>query len=50
MNILILGGGFGGLTAAHHLRRLLAPEHRVIVVERESTFHMCSFKLRLITG
>ncbi len=50
MDILILGGGFGGLTAAHHLRRLLPPEHRVVVVERESTFHICSFKMRLITG
>ncbi|MFW6102158.1 MAG: hypothetical protein ACOC6O_00695 [Chloroflexota bacterium] len=30
--VLTLGGGFGGLTAAQHLRRLLPLEHRIVVV------------------
>lgn len=32
---LILGGGVGGLVAAHRLRRALPREHRVILIERE---------------
>src|SRR3972149_6460624 len=47
---LILGGGFGGLAAAQQLRRALPPEHRVVVVERQSTFYLCSFKMRLMAG
>jgi len=34
--ILVLGGGVGGIVAAARLRRLLAPEHRVVLVEREA--------------
>lgn len=34
--VVVLGGGVGGLTAANALRRRLAPEHRVILVEREA--------------
>ncbi len=48
--VLILGGGFGGLTAAQHLRRLLPPEHRIVVVEKKNFFYMCAFNMRLITG
>jgi sulfide:quinone oxidoreductase len=32
--ILILGGGTGGLVAAHRLRRMLGNEHRVVLVDR----------------
>ena len=32
---LILGGGVGGLVAAHRLRRALPRDHRVILIERE---------------
>lgn len=32
---LILGAGIGGIVAAETLRKLLPPEHRVLVVERE---------------
>ena len=32
---LILGGGVGGLVAAHRLRRALPLDHRVILIERE---------------
>lgn len=34
--LVILGGGVGGLVAAHELRRRLGPEHRIVVVEREA--------------
>jgi len=33
-NIVILGGGTGGLVAAHHLRRRLATQHRIVVIDR----------------
>lgn len=32
---LILGAGIGGIVAAQTLRKLLPPEHRVVVIERE---------------
>jgi sulfide:quinone oxidoreductase len=38
--VLILGGGFGGLAAAHALRSLLAPSDEVVLVERQPTFVM----------
>ena len=47
---LILGGGWGGLTAAHHLRGLLSPEHRIVVVERNDTFGLGVSNLWLMTG
>jgi sulfide:quinone oxidoreductase len=34
--VLVLGGGVGGLVAAHRLRTLLPREHRIIVIDRES--------------
>ncbi len=46
--IVILGGGFGGLSTAQQLRRVLPPEHRVVVVERQDTFSLCSFNMRLV--
>ncbi len=48
--VVILGGGWGGLAAAHHLRSLLAPEHRIVVVERNATFTLCVSYLWLMTG
>lgn len=48
--VLILGGGWGGLTAAHHLRGLLSDEHRIVVVERNDTFGFCVSNLWLMTG
>jgi len=33
-NILILGGGSGGLVAAHHLRRKLPKSHKITVLDR----------------
>ncbi len=48
--ILILGGGIGGLCAATHLRRLLAPEHRVVVIEKNATFALRMANLWIMTG
>ena len=48
--VLVLGGGFGGLTAAQHLRRRLPPEHRVVVVEKNNSFYLSPLNMRLITG
>lgn len=48
--VLILGGGWGGLTIAHHLRSLLPPEHRVVIVERNSHFSLHVSNLWLMTG
>jgi sulfide:quinone oxidoreductase len=36
--VLILGGGTGGLVAAHRLRRMLAKEHRVVLVDRSPQY------------
>lgn len=47
---LILGGGWGGLTAAHHLRSNLPTEHRIVVVERSHTFAICVSYLWLMNG
>lgn len=48
--ILILGGGFGGITAALELRRALGPEHRIILVDRRGTFFMGLRKLWVMDG
>ena len=47
---LVLGGGLGGVTAASHLRRLLPPEHRVVLIEKSQTFSLCMANLWLMTG
>lgn len=48
--ILILGGGWGGLTAAHDLRGLVPSEHRILVIERSATFSLGVSNLGLMTG
>lgn len=47
---LILGGGIGGLTTAHHLRMMLPPEVQITVVERSDTFYVCASNMRLMSG
>ncbi|MGK2963324.1 MAG: NAD(P)/FAD-dependent oxidoreductase [Gemmatimonadaceae bacterium] len=34
--VLVLGGGVGGIVAANHLRKQLAPADRVVLIDRES--------------
>src|SRR3989304_601183 len=48
--VLILGGGVGGLVAANELRKALPKEHRVVLVERESSFVFAPSFLWLMTG
>lgn len=36
--VLILGGGTGGLVAAHRLRRMLPKHHRVVLVDRSPLY------------
>lgn len=48
--VLILGGGVGGIVAATRLRRLLAPEHRVVLVEKEGDHVFAPSFLWLMIG
>lgn len=48
--VVILGGGWGGLAAAHHLRGMLHADDRVAVVERKERFSFCPSYLWLMTG
>lgn len=48
--VLILGGGFGGLAAAHKLRRLLPQEDEVILIDRRSEFMMGFRKTWALVG
>lgn len=50
MNIVILGAGFGGITAALELRRTLDGAHTVTVIERSPVFLMGLRKLWMVTG
>ncbi|MCX7148254.1 MAG: FAD/NAD(P)-binding oxidoreductase [Rhodocyclales bacterium] len=47
---LILGAGIGGIVAAETLRKLLPPEHRVVVVERERNHVFAPSLLWHMTG
>lgn len=49
-SILILGGGFGGLTAANDLRKRLGREHKITVVDKQPRFVMGLSKLWILTG
>jgi sulfide:quinone oxidoreductase len=48
--VLILGGGTGGLVAAHRLRRMLAKEHRVVLVDRTPLFTFAPSYTWVMTG
>ena len=47
---LILGGGFGGITVATELRRLLGGDHEITLVDRRERFHMGLRKLWDLVG
>src|SRR6516225_977872 len=48
--VLILGGGVGGLVTANELRKALPKAHRIVLVERETSFVFAPSLLWLITG
>lgn len=48
--ILILGGGWGGLAVAYRLRSQLGPEHRVVVIEKNTKFSLGPVNLWIMTG
>jgi sulfide:quinone oxidoreductase len=48
--VLILGGGTGGLVAAHRLRRMLAKEHRVVLVDRTPLYTFAPSYTWVMTG
>ncbi len=50
MNILILGGGFGGIAAAHTLRSLLPHEHTITLVSKSSQFIVGASKTWVMLG
>jgi sulfide:quinone oxidoreductase len=47
---LVLGGGFGGISAATELKRLLGKEHEVVLVDRAERFSMGLRKLWELVG
>ncbi|MBW3560881.1 MAG: FAD-dependent oxidoreductase [Actinobacteria bacterium] len=44
-HVVILGGGFGGLAAAHELRQRLGDDDRITLVDRQDRFYMGFAKL-----
>jgi sulfide:quinone oxidoreductase len=48
--VLILGGGVGGIVTANALRKGLAPEHRVVVVDKQGKFIFTPSLLWLMVG
>lgn len=49
-HVVILGGGFGGLAAAHELRGLLDDDDRITLVDRNDRFYMGFAKLWDLAG
>jgi len=49
-NVLILGGGIGGVVAANALRKRLPRRHQIVVVDREPTFALAASFLWVMTG
>lgn len=49
-NVLILGGGVGGVAAANALRKLLPRHHRIVLVDREQAFTLAASFLWVMTG
>jgi sulfide:quinone oxidoreductase len=47
---LILGGGFGGIVTANTLRALLPPEHKIALIDKNSTFHIGATKTWIMLG
>ncbi len=49
-NVLILGGGIGGVVAANALRKRLPRRHEIAVVDREPAFALAASFLWVMTG
>jgi sulfide:quinone oxidoreductase len=49
-NVLILGGGIGGVAAANALRKRLPRRHRIVLVDREPSFTLAASFLWVMTG
>lgn len=49
-NVLIVGGGFGGVVAAERLAKTLAPEHQITLVSRSRRFTFYPALVRLAFG
>jgi sulfide:quinone oxidoreductase len=49
-NIVILGGGAGGVVAANKLRKRLGPDHRIVVIDRSPDHLFQSSLLWLMVG
>lgn len=47
---VILGGGFGGISAANSLRRMLTAEHEIVVIDESSRFHVGAGKTWIMLG
>ncbi len=47
---VILGGGFGGISAANSLRRLLPAEHEIVVIDESARFHVGAGKTWIMLG
>ena len=47
---VILGGGFGGISAANSLRRLLTAEHEIVVIDETPRFHVGAGKTWIMLG
>jgi sulfide:quinone oxidoreductase len=47
---VVLGGGFGGISAANSLRRLLPSEHGVVVIDKSTRFHVGAGKTWIMLG
>jgi sulfide:quinone oxidoreductase len=47
---LILGGGFGGIVTANTLRGLLPSEHKIVLIDKKSTFNLGATKTWIMLG
>ena len=50
INVVILGGGFGGLAAANELRENIPQDVRITIIDRKDWFMMDLVKLWIING
>jgi sulfide:quinone oxidoreductase len=50
VQILIIGGGFGGLAAANELRKNLSPDVKITIIDKKDYFMMDLVKLWIIKG